>query len=500
MDPNARLVIRGGLLLAHASAAAQHADLLIEGGTVREIGSPGQFDTAGDARVINATDCLVIPGLVNGHTHAHGALGRGAVPDVALEGFLAASPSINGQRGLEDLTLSATLTAVELLKKGCTALFDVSGEFPLPTHAGLHAAAGAYAQAGLRAVVAPMLADRTLYQAYPALLAALPSDLQAPLAALRTADPVACLDAVRAAARDWPFDPAQVRLGIAPTIPLHCSDEFLRGCAALSSEYGLPMQTHLAESRAQAVYGEQRYGCSLTSHLGRLGLLNERFSVAHAIWVDDEDIDLMARAGVTAIHNPLSNLRLGSGIAPVQRMIERGLRVGLGTDGANTADTQNLFEAMRLATGLSRVLSADETRWINGAQALRMATEHSAQALGLGATVGRLEAGCAADLVLLDLAQPHYVPLRDALRQLVHGENGAAVDTVLVGGRVVVQQGRITTVDEAALRQRAEEAAQRLDALNAEGRGLAQRLRPWVSAFCCGARAKPSWTEPTPSS
>ena len=103
----------------------------------------------------------MIPGLINGHTHAHGTLARGAVPDVALEGFLAASPSIHGQRGLDDLGLSATLTAVELLKKGCTALYDVSGEFPQPTLAGLHTVATAYARAGIRAVVALMLADRT---------------------------------------------------------------------------------------------------------------------------------------------------------------------------------------------------------------------------------------------------------------------------------------------------------------------------------------------------
>ena len=327
---------------------------------------------------------------------------------------------------------------------------------------------------------------RDRFQAYPGLLASLPAELQSTMAAQRAADPAAGLAVVREAARDWPFDSAQVRLGIAPTIPLHCSDDFLRGCAALSAEFGLPMQTHLAESRTQALQGEQRYGCSLVSHLQRLGLLRDGFSVAHAIWVDDADIDRMAEAGVGVIHNPLSNLRLGSGIAPVQRMIERGLRVGLGTDGANTSDTQNLFEAMRLATGLSRVLTADESRWLDGEQALRMATEHSAHALGFGATLGRIEAGRAADLVLLDLGQPNYVPLRDALRQLVHGENGAAVDRVIVGGRIVVEHGRVTTVDEVDLRRSAEAAAQRLDALNAEGRGLAQALRPWVSAFCCG--------------
>ena len=481
-----RLLIVNGLVLPDAGQAARPADLLVEDGRVLAIGTPGQFASLESVRRLDATDRLVIPGLVNGHTHAHGTLGRGAVADVALEGFLAASPAINGQRNLDDLALSATLTAVELLKKGCTALFDMSAESPLPSLAGLHALAGAYAATGIRAVVAPMMTDRTLYQAYPALLASLPETLRPTLAGLRAADPAACLAVVRQAARDWPFDAAQVRLGLAPTIPLHCSDAFLQGCAALSAEFGLPLQTHLAESQAQAVAGQARHGHSLVAQLAALGLLSPRLSVAHAIWIDDADIETLARAGVTAVHNPLSNLRLGSGVAPVRRMLERGLRVGLGSDGANTSDTQNLFEAARLAVGLSRLIGSDEQRWLSAAEALRMATESSAVALGWGDQIGRIAVGWRADLVLLDLSRPEYVPLRDPLRQLVHGESGTAVDRVLVGGRLVVDGGRVLKVDEAGLRRQAQAAADRLDALNAEGRHLASALRPWVSAFCCG--------------
>jgi guanine deaminase len=488
-----RLLIVNGLLLPDAREAARPADLLIEDGLIRAIGSPGEFAGAEAASVLDASDRLLMPGLVNAHTHAHGSLGRGAVPDVALEGFLAASPAINGQRTLDDMALSATLSAVELLKKGCTALFDMSAESPLPTLAGLHAVASAYAAVGIRAVVAPMLADRTLYQAYPELLAGLPASLQPALAALRAADPAACLAVVRQAAQDWPYDPAQVRLGIAPTIPLHCSDDFLQGCAALSAEFGLPLQTHLAESQAQAVFGAQRYGRSLVGHLDALGMLSERVSVAHAIWISDADMALLARAGVTAVHNPLSNLRLGSGIAPVRRMLERGLHVALGSDGANTSDTQNLFEAARLAVGLSRVVDADEARWLSATDGLLMATETSARALGWGDQIGRIAPGYRADLLLLDLSRPEYVPLRDPLRQLVHGESGAAVDRVLVGGRLLVEGGRVLTVDEAALRRQAQAAAERLDALNADGRHLAAALRPGVSAFCCGVGQRAAW-------
>lgn len=490
-DHPPRLVVHGGLLLAEGDSQARPADLLVEGETISAIGAPGQFDALEGARRLDASDRLVMPAWVNGHTHAHGGLGRGAVADTGLEGFLAASPSINGQRGLDDLALSATLTAAELLKKGCTALFDMTSEFPLPTVAGLHAVARAYEAVGIRAVVAPMMADRTLYQAYPELLDTLPDPLKAQAAQARAADPHACLAAVRAAAQDWPFDTSRIRLGIAPTIPLHCSDAFMQGCAQLSAEFGLPMQIHLGESQQQAVFGEQRYGMSLVSHMNRLGLLSERLSVAHAIWIGDDDITQLAAAGVTAIHNPLSNLRLGSGVAPVRRMLERGLRVGLGSDGANTSDTQNLFEVARIAAYLSRIVGADEARWITAAEALRMGTADSAHALGWGDRLGRLAPGYQADLVLLDLAQPIYVPLRDALRQLVHGENGAAVTQVLVAGRVVVERGRLLTLDEAALRRQAQAAAERLDALNAEGRHLAQALRPWIGAFCCGIGQQP---------
>jgi guanine deaminase len=200
---------------------------------------------------------------------------------------------------------------------------------------------------------------------------------------------------------------------------------------------------------------------------------------------------MLAAAGVTAIHNPLSNLRLGCGVAPVRRMFDGGLNVGLGTDGPNTSDTQNLFEAMRLATGLSRIVGDDESRWLVGADALRMATVGSARILGSGLQLGRRAAGCAADVVLLDLGRPTYVPLRDPLRQMVHGEGGSGVDRVLVGGRTVVERGRVTTVDKAALRDRARAAAERLDAGNAEGANLSRVLRPWVGSFCCSAASRP---------
>src|SRR5207244_3342656 len=147
------------------------------------------------------------------------------------------------------------------------------------------------------------------------------------------------------------------------TIPMHCSDEFLTACRDLAREYDVPLQTHLAESRGQAVLGLKKYGKTLTAHLGDLGLLGPRFSGAHGVWLDADDVRRLADAGASVAHNPTSNLRLGNGVAATRLMLDRGLRVGVGTDSPSSSDTQNMFEALRWASYLSRIGTPDYRRW-----------------------------------------------------------------------------------------------------------------------------------------
>ena len=182
-------------------------------------------------------------------------------------------------------------------------------------------------------------------------------------------------------------------------------------------------------------------------------------------------------------HNPSSNLRLGSGIAPVREMLREGVTVGIGTDASNTSDGQNMFEATRLSSYLSRVdgFAADE--WISADEALGMATEGSAEVLGFE-KIGRLAVGYEADIVFLRLDSPHFVPLRSPLIQLVFGENAASVQTVMIGGRIVFHDGKLLTLDEAALRTRAQEAARRLDSSNAEIFVSGAAVSRLVGAFC----------------
>ena len=447
-----------------------------------------------DAIQVDARDRLLVPGLVNAHTHAHGALAKGMVPDrVVLETFLVSVGAATGSRTLEDKYLSAQLSAIEMVRKGCTAAYDLFVEYPRPSPEGVFAVARAYHDVGMRAVIAPMLADRTLWQALPGLMESLPETARAEVERIRTAPAEASLEACREILRSWPFDRNRVRPALGPTIPLHCSDAFLTACRDLAQEYDVALQTHLAESKTQAMLARKRYGGkTLTAHLADLGLLGPRFSAAHGIWLDGDDIARLADAGASLAHNPLSNLRLGSGVAPVRLMRARGLRVGIGTDSASTSDTQNMFEATRLASYLSRILTASPTDWLTVDEVLEMATAGSAGVLGMDDGIGRIAPGCRADIVCLDLSHIGYIPLNDVTLQLVNGESGAAVDKVMIDGRMVLEGGRLLTVDETKVRADAERAVARLREANAGSLAFARSLERYVAAFCVAHARHPT--------
>lgn len=502
MTSAAWTVIRHGRVLDRAARATIPADLLIEGDTIREIGPPGLAAPAG-ARVVDATDRMLIPGLINAHTHGHGSLGKGRGDRWSLELLLNAGPWISGGRNHADRRLATLLNAADMVRRGCTAAYDLTWEMPAPSAEGLAAVAGAYAEIGLRAVVAPMLADCTMFEAVPGLADALPDDLRAAVEALALPPFAGALAACRAAARGWPHGREGVTFAIAPTIPLHCSDDFLRACRALAEEHGLRVHTHLAESKVQTLASHERYGATIVAHLDGLGLVGPRFTGAHAVWLTQDDIACMAHKGAGVAHNPGSNLRLGSGIAPVREMLDAGLAVGVGSDGSNSSDNQNMVEAMRFASYVSRARSHDVARWVGADEALAMATEGGARLMGLEGRAGRLAPGHLADIAFLDLGDLAYVPLNDPVSQLVHADDGASVTSVMIGGRMVYENRRFTTVDLAKLRAEAEQAQERLNAVTAEKKALVKRLEPLVARFCTcfAARAYPATrmaVEPTP--
>ena len=199
--------------------------------------------------------------------------------------------------------------------KGCTACYDLSFEWPLPTAEGLGLAGQAYADLGMRAVVAPMVADRSFFEAIPGLMEALPPGLQTRAAELRLPPAEATISGMRAALSGWSFDRDQVCPAVAPTIPHHCSDAFIRGCADLAREFDVALHSHVAESKVQAVTGIRVYGMTQTAHLDALGVLGPHFTVAHGVWLDNDDMARLGDHGASVAHNPGSNMRLGGGIA-----------------------------------------------------------------------------------------------------------------------------------------------------------------------------------------
>ena len=486
-------IVRGGRLVDAPARRGERRDILIDGDTIREIGAPGLAAPA-DATVIDATDRLLIPGLVNAHTHSHSNLSRSTGDRWPLELLLSAGPLTRGRHTHDDRYLSALLGAVEMVRKGCTACYDLYGEFPAPSIEGMTAVAQAYADVGMRAVIAPMWMDVGFYAGIPGLLAAIPDDLRPAWEAAVAGPKVATertLDLIGTALRGWPYDRFQVGLAVAPTVPILCSDDLLVRLADFARDAGIGLHTHVAESKVQAVVGLKKYGRTITAHLEKLGVLGPNFTAAHAVWVDDDDLKRLADSGSRVAHNPGSNMRLGNGIAAVRRMADRGVEVGIGTDGRTSSDHQNMFEAMRLAAFSARLQGPDRLRWLGADEVFAMATQGGARTLGFGDAVGTIASGAKADIVFLDAHNLNYVPLNDVTNQIVFAEDATGVASVMIGGRMIVDNGRVTTVDTSSLAFKAASAVDRLRSGVGPGAELARKLEPVVASFCGGLAENP---------
>ncbi|MBI2090393.1 MAG: amidohydrolase family protein [Deltaproteobacteria bacterium] len=263
-----------------------------------------------------------------------------------------------------------------------------------------------------------------------------------------------------------------------PSAVQRCTDALLTGAAEVSRRRNVPLHIHLAETRSQKLMGPKLYGTSLLGHLESLGVLGSNVSLAHSIWIEPEDVDRFAKSGATPVHNPASNLRLGSGLAPVPAMLEKGVHVALGTDGAASNDGQNMFDAIRLASVIHNPSVNDFRRWVTPAQALAMATREGARALGLQA--GALARGSLADVVLLRRDTPAFTPLNDPINQLALCENGSSVETVLVGGEIVVEGGRLARMREEEVLGLVNESIGRLRADIAKETASARSVEPML--------------------
>ena len=482
------VLVRNGRLADPALRRAVPVDILIEDGVIREMGEG--IAAPDSAELFDASGLIMHPGLINAHTHGHGGLARGQGDKWTLEMLLAAAPWLGGGRSLQDKKLSTLICAAEMVAKGCTAAYDLFYEFPTPSLDGMDVTAEAYHEIGMRAVIAPMVADRTVYEAIPGLMDSMPETLQAEVAKLRMRPPEETLASIGLVLDRWSWAKHDIRAAVAPTIPHHCSDAFMCGCRDLARKHGLGLHSHVGESKVQAITGIKRYGKTLVAHMDALGLIDEHFTAAHAIWLDDDDIRIVRDRGGSLAHNPGSNMRLGNGMFRLKRALELGVNVGIGTDGFNCSDNGNMYEAMRYASMLSKVQTPDPGRWAGVEEVYHAATAGSARALGFK-DIGAIAPGMKADIVFLDLTATVWIPHNWTVNQIVHSEDSTGVRHTMIGGEFVYFDRRHTRLDLAWLAQDAEAARDRLEAANAGMRDLYERLIPVVNSFCPGMASQP---------
>lgn len=463
-----RTLIRGARLLdADApSGLTAPATIAIADGLVAAILDGTEVPPLPGDTVIDGTGRLAAPGLVNAHTHSQSSTLAGFGDRLSHPAFMWLTQAHTARRTRDEIRLAVRLTAYGMLATGTTAAID---HFPGQRFAAhdLDAVLAAWAETGLRVGLAIRFFDGAFADIVPA---GLPPDLARRIAGVELLKPQpleGLAGLMEGAVAGWHGHGGRLSVLPAPSNPDRCSDAALRLCAEIAERHDLAIHTHLLETRRQAEIAAERHGTTTLAHLDRLGILSDRWGCAHAIWLSDADIDLMADRQVVAILNPESNARLGTGLAPIPALRRRGVPLALGTDGAGSNDNLAMHEAMRAVATAHRAGEPDRSAWLPAREALAIATQGGARALRRP-DLGRLAPGHPADLVLYRLDAPGWMPVNDAVAQLVFAETGASVDTVMVGGEVLLRDGRPTRFDPAELAREIDAMAAALRHRNAD--------------------------------
>jgi len=443
------LCIANAAILTDAKAAFRRGAVLIEKGRIVAIGYGDEANAlkARAASTMNANGLALIPGFVNAHHHSYANALRGTENALPLE--LWALYTVAYGRNIDEklLRLAILTGAAEMLRNGVTGVIDHS-----PPVRRAPASFAAHIESGMRVGFAPFFHDThdhdLLGFEMPAALRNGVEGLGFPPAEL-VVDVFAQLAAANGEAR--------VKILFGPNAPQRCSPGLLDLWARLRERHGLGSHTHLLETRAQAIACARHWPDGIVAEMDRRGLLDDRLAVAHGVWLTPKERDLLAARGVTVVHNPASNLMLGSGILPAADLRQRGVRMALGSDSANTGGSADPFELMRLATMIGRV-GSDWESWLDANMAFAMATEGGAAAMGMGNEIGQIETGRIADLVLVDISNTASTEA-SSVETLVRQCGPACVRATMVGGDWVYRNGKVLAFDEDAIRRELVDAA-----------------------------------------
>lgn len=402
----------------------ENGGVAIRGGRIVAIGSAAEIDHKYGAReVINATGKVVIPGLINGHTHVPMTLFRGLADDLDLQEWLTKYifPA-EAKNVTEDFVrVGARLGLAEMIRSGTTTYCDM--------YYFEDAIADETAKAGMRGVLGETVIDF-------------------PVADNKTnAEAMAYVERF---VKKWQGN-ALVVPAIAPHAPYTVSEDHLKAIRAFSDRTGAPIVTHISETRREVDDSIKAKGASPIDYLNRIGFLNDRVIAAHVVWPSEEELVLLKKLGVGIVHNPQSNMKLASGVAPVPEMLKADLPVGLGTDGAASNNDLNLWEEMDTAAKLHKLISRDP-KVVTAAESFEMATIRGARALHMEKEIGSIEKGKRADLVIVDLDDLNQTPYYNIYSDLVYAAKAGDVRTVIIEGRVVMRDRRLLTLNEETIK------------------------------------------------
>lgn len=434
------LVVKGGMVLTMVPGAPvmECGRVLVGDGRVVGVENDGlEEPIPPGAEVIDAGGAVVLPGLINAHCHTAMTLFRGMADDLPLKEWLFERIFPAEARILDPDTVywGALLGCAEMLASGTTCVID--GYFFQDS------TAEAVLRSGIRGLIAQGVID---------------------FSAPGVPDPADNLEEARSFIERWRGVSDRLVPGVFCHSPLTCSAETLAGAMELAKERGVPLQSHVSETGAEVEEILARCGKRPASYLDEVGVLDHDFVAVHAVHLAQEEIDLFAERGVRAVHVPESNMKLGCGAAPVRKMLEAGIRMGLGTDGCASNNNLDLFQEMDTAAKLSKVFEGDPAG-LDAATVLSMAGGGGASVMGMEGELGTLEPGKRADIIVVDLDRPHLRPCHNPHSTLVYSAGGADVRDVIVGGCVLIREGRFLHLDLAEIMGRVRRIADRVRAL-----------------------------------